>query len=219
MTTTSNSNFNVLILDDDQGHRESLKWHISMTFESSAIFEASTVSEAEKIISEENLDCIVVDYMLPDADGLEFYTDLHKRVPFEKCPPCLMVTNFGDETIAAKAIKLGFYDYLPKDKINTESLKRSIENAISKNKVKIELYLKDIENKELMSQLQSLNEQLRNFVGIVAHDLRNPLGNIQALSEMAKDAETKEELDNCLNYIKDSGDSALINSVRKVSNC
>ena len=52
------------------------------------------------------------------------------------------------------------------------------------------LYFINVTTKELEEQnqvLRSLNEQKNEFLGIAAHDLRNPIGNIQGFSELLEE--------------------------------
>ncbi len=79
----------------------------------------------------ERLDCILLDYNLPDIDGLEL---LEKMSGPDAPPktPIIFLTGQGDETIAVEAMKLGASDYLIKDKVNSDILLRSVHYSISK---------------------------------------------------------------------------------------
>lgn len=83
-------------------------------------------------------DIILLDYRLPDLNGLEFLAQL-ERSPQSSDPylsqccsvPVVMVTDQGSEGIAAQAIKAGAQDYLVKRDITATELHGSIDSAIS----------------------------------------------------------------------------------------
>ncbi|HJQ84523.1 MAG TPA: sigma-54 dependent transcriptional regulator [Candidatus Binatia bacterium] len=80
----------------------------------SAPFEVSTVQSAGaglKHLAEQPVDCILLDYRLPDADGLEGLRRIRQAHPDV---PIVMVTGAGSEEVAVEAIKLGASDYLVK---------------------------------------------------------------------------------------------------------
>jgi signal transduction histidine kinase len=82
------------------------------------------------------------------------------------------------------------------------------------------------QKKKLIQQneaLKSLNEQKSKFLGIAAHDLRNPIGAINSFSEILLDSEDsfpEEERIEFLNLIKDSSQYSLqlLNELLDISN-
>lgn len=64
--------------------------------------------------------------------------------------------------------------------------------------------------REREAQLMQLNQQIKRFVGYVAHDLRNPLGIILNLSRMGKNPKAKpERLREALSRIESPAETAL----------
>ncbi|HUE30103.1 MAG TPA: sigma-54 dependent transcriptional regulator, partial [Verrucomicrobiae bacterium] len=57
------------------------------------------------------VDCVLLDYRLPDADGLECLRAIRQRHPDL---PVVVVTGAGSEEVAVEAMKLGASDYLVK---------------------------------------------------------------------------------------------------------
>src|SRR5579871_2304496 len=103
----------VLIIDDDPADREIYKQ--SLTAGSGLRVEfAESESGAEGIAKAKRWrpDCILLDYHLPDMDGLEV---LAKLAPSEQALfPIIMLTAYGGEVLAVRAMKAGVTDYLPK---------------------------------------------------------------------------------------------------------
>jgi len=57
------------------------------------------------------VDCVLLDYRLPDADGLECLRTIRQRHPDL---PVVLITGAGSEEVAVEAMKLGASDYLVK---------------------------------------------------------------------------------------------------------
>ncbi|MEA5599017.1 PAS domain S-box protein [Rivularia sp. UHCC 0363] len=83
-------------------------------------------------------DAILLDYMLPDMDGLEFLQEL-KDCCHGSIPPVVMLTGGGSEAIAVQAMKYGVKDYLVKGDTTAEILRLTVRNTIEKNFLQQEL--------------------------------------------------------------------------------
>ncbi len=69
-------------------------------------------------------------------------------------------------------------------------------------------YSKEIKDKN--QQLIQLNQEKNEFLGIVAHDLKNPLSNIMTLSEMIIENQIDIEIKEFMEMIKHSADAMFI---------
>jgi light-regulated signal transduction histidine kinase (bacteriophytochrome) len=119
----------VLVVDDSLEDREIYRRYLEQDNKCSyTILEAETGEEGLEL-STQNPDAILLDFMLPDIDGLELLAEL-KAKPALKHLPIILLTGYGDETIAVKAIKSGAQDYLVKGKITSESLRFALDTAI-----------------------------------------------------------------------------------------
>jgi PAS domain S-box-containing protein len=94
-------------------------------------------------------DGILVDFWLPEFDGLEFIEKLKKQTG-NKCPPVVMLGEIEDTTVAVKAIKSGAEDYLIKQKTTPDELRSAVRSAI--------------ENAQLRQRLQDSEERFRTSV-------------------------------------------------------
>ena len=68
-----------------------------------------------------------LDYGLPDGDGLTLVQDVREagiKIPL------IVLTGQGDEQIAVELMKAGASDYITKGKMSSESLSRSLYNAL-----------------------------------------------------------------------------------------
>ena len=74
---------------------------------------------AERILADSSdLHLVVIDYNLPGMNGLQVFDHLRREAEATLLPPFLMLTGAGNEDLAVRAIKAGFYDYLVKDPDN-----------------------------------------------------------------------------------------------------
>ncbi|MVN74989.1 response regulator [Hymenobacter sp. HMF4947] len=77
-------------------------------------------------------DCVLLDYQLPDTDGLRMLGSLQAL-----CPPdtlcVVMVTGRGSETLAVRALHNGALDYLVKQQFDHAMLYKTVAHAIEKN--------------------------------------------------------------------------------------
>lgn len=102
------------------------------------LLEAESVREALELCRTEAIDAILLDYSLPDADGLEFLQALRTQTQGDY-PPAIMVTGEGSEQIAVQAIKLGAEDYLVKRYLTPELLQLTMRSAIANAQARLQL--------------------------------------------------------------------------------
>jgi PAS domain S-box-containing protein len=88
---------------------------------------ARNLSSAKEQISKKKFDLYLIDYKLGKDSGLDFLNFLHEQDPDK---PAIMLTGKGDIRIDQKAINLGAYDYLEKEKLTAGQLERSMRYAL-----------------------------------------------------------------------------------------
>ena len=122
----------ILIIDDDPADREVYKRCLRQSqvweFE---FAEAGGAASGIGMSQSWRPDCTLLDFNLPDMDGIEVLAKLQgdaSRVSF----PVIMLTAFGDEALAVKAMKAGAMDYLPKGQVNADTLRQILTNAIER---------------------------------------------------------------------------------------
>ena len=119
-------------------------------------------------------DCVLVDYLLPDLDGIAFLAALDAELdslPF----PIIMLTGYGNEMIVAEAMRAGAADYLPKDVLSIKSLSRAITNAVEKHRLRLALEEQRRLLERANAELRRRNEEICNFYHMLSHELKTPL--------------------------------------------
>ncbi len=108
----------ILIVDDSESDREAYRRYLSNEFTASyQIIETESGEEGLEKVATISADLILLDYLLPDCNGLEFIEDLKSQT--NHVPPIIMLTGQGSETIAVEAMKRGAKDYLVKGCVNS----------------------------------------------------------------------------------------------------
>lgn len=116
-------------------------------------------------------DCILLDYRLPDMDGIEFLGELTGQVG-PNAMAVVMLTGQGDEIVARDAIKCGAQDYLVKGQLTAEALQDAIFTAVEVCSLR---RMVDRQRR----QLERSNRELERYARVVAHDLEAPLNAIR----------------------------------------
>lgn len=119
-------------------------------------------------------DCVLVDYLLPDLDGIAFLAALNATLitlPF----PIIMLTGYGNEMIVAEAMRAGAADYLPKELLSAKSLGRAVSNAVEKHQLR-----RAVEDQRRLlwrtnAELRRRNEEICTFYHMLSHELKTPL--------------------------------------------
>ena len=101
----------ILIVDDERNIVEALKYNLEK--EGFRILIAFDGAEALKLAGREAIDAIVLDWMLPEIDGLEVCR-LLRQEDRTKPIPILMLTVKSEETDKVLGLEMGVDDYMTK---------------------------------------------------------------------------------------------------------
>ena len=107
----------VLIIDDEEKIRGLLSRIISL--EGYEVFQSQDAKSALKKLEQHNIDVIVSDVKLPDANGVELCAQIKQRYPLCEL---IMLTAHGNIADGVQAIKNGAFDYITKGDDNDRIL-------------------------------------------------------------------------------------------------
>ncbi|MBN1847744.1 MAG: diguanylate cyclase [Deltaproteobacteria bacterium] len=118
----------ILSVEDSGVFFNMIKMYLGKEYKGT-LTQAPSIDEAISILGKESYDLVLLDYMIEDGNGLDFLKLLNKRgVEI----PVIVITGQGDEMVASQMIQAGAYDYLPKEMVRRDSLKKAVNNAIGK---------------------------------------------------------------------------------------
>jgi two-component system chemotaxis response regulator CheY len=106
--------YNVLVVDDSLPMRSVIKKTIKASgFKVGKLFEASNGREALDLLREEWLDLVLIDYNMPDMNGLELISEM-KKDELLKSIPVIMTTVEGSQQRVKEFLEKGAADYIKK---------------------------------------------------------------------------------------------------------
>lgn len=125
----------ILIIDDHSDYRKLIKTFINKLLPGVEIIEYDPVFEGvpDDAFNWSEIDVLLLDYHLSivGTTGLDILHKHHKKTLF---PATIMLTAAGTEEIAIRALKLGIYEYQPKQSLTKDKLKQSIIHAWEEKK-------------------------------------------------------------------------------------
>src|SRR5581483_3131878 len=112
---TNSLGMKVLMVDDSPRDRKLYGLHLQEMF-SLEFTEAGNAATALELCRTAPPDCVLLDYRLPDANGMEFLRSVRGDGEVPEFA-VIMLTGLADEQLALDALKAGAQDYLVKDRI------------------------------------------------------------------------------------------------------
>ena len=214
----------LLVVDDEPAIAASIADQLRGRYR---VLTATGAEEAQALWRSEDVSVILSDQRMPGITGAEL---LSRSADEHEDTTRLLITGYADIEAVVLAVNQGkIYHYLVKPwqagelasvvdkafernrllrdrRVLTEELRRA--NAELEAKVKDRT--RELEEKNRL--LEELNLTKNQFLGMAAHDLRNPSGNIVALAELIMDEEMtmalEERLDT-LGLIRDQAQGML----------
>jgi DNA-binding response OmpR family regulator len=152
--------YRLLVIDDSK--RDTLLLERILQKAEDATFTITHVESANaglEELSAHKYDLVLLDYYLPDMDGIAFLEEKQRR---GFTPPVIMLTAFGQERLPVAALQAGALDYFRKDQVNSGLLAKAIRLAIEKTTEKTSM---QAENQELKAIVARLQQQLKEQQG------------------------------------------------------
>lgn len=189
----------ILVIDDELGPRESLRFLLKSDYE---VQVAETVARGLELLRGQRPDVIVMDIRMPGMNGIEGLREIRK---LDQNVAIIMLTGFGALETAQEAIRHGANDYMKKPfdaSEMREAIRRNLQRAeTSRKRALAERDLAEL-NRRLSDELQ--RKERMASLGLASaelvHDLRNPLqivmGYVQLLGDqLARQTPSEERLD------------------------
>jgi signal transduction histidine kinase len=157
----------LLVVDDSEAEREIIALTLGAAFPGAQVRSVSHPYAGRAMCEEQRFDCVLVDYNMPDMNGLALARELKGGDPHL---PIILITSVGDEMLAAEALRAGISDYIPKSRITADSITRTVGRSMHG-----------------CAQARLIEEQrgeLENFAYALAHDFKQPIRQITTFAQM-----------------------------------
>jgi PAS domain S-box-containing protein len=165
----------VLLVEDDIVDRMACRRALAQVSDYEFVLsEAETGSEGLQLAHTQKPDCILLDYHLPDLNGLEFLAKLADDGGNISIP-VMMLTGADNATIAVAAMRRGARDYLIKDtdRQYLELLPAIIQRLLSERRMLLEKKVTEDKLFQAEAKYRSLVEKIPAIVYIVTLDGTN----------------------------------------------
>lgn len=159
----------VLVIDDSPEDRELYRRYLSDGGEFH-VEDTETLREARQRFQTFAPDCVLVDFNLPDADGMDVIDALRSDHGPKSCA-FIIVTGHGSEELAISSFRSGADDYISKDSMTPTLLQSQIRLAVDRA--------------QLRRERQQHLQDLEHFASVTAHDLKAPLQTIKGYTELS----------------------------------
>jgi two-component system, sensor histidine kinase and response regulator len=155
----------ILLVDDDEVDRMTVQRALKSASFPVQITEAESCADTLSELNQATFDCALLDYRLPDGNGLELVTQIRDR---NIQIPLIVLTGQGDDQIAVELLKAGASDYLAKSKVSPGRLAQVLQNALRVHNAEAAAAIAHQQREELLKQRE-------DFISRLTHDLQTPL--------------------------------------------
>ncbi len=150
--------YQLLVVDDSA--RDFLLLERCLPQAEDATFTITPMSSAQNelaALSSTAYDLVLLDYYLPDTDGLAFLAEMQRR---GLMTPVIMLTAFDQERLPVEALKAGALDCFRKDQVHSRLLGKAIHQAIEKSRMQADATATATRIQELEATVAQLQQQL-----------------------------------------------------------
>jgi CheY-like chemotaxis protein/anti-sigma regulatory factor (Ser/Thr protein kinase) len=151
--------------------------------------------EALEIVERDSPDLILTDLIMPDMDGLELVQQARGRFP---SIPMILMTAFGSEEAAMRALRAGAANYIPKKDLARDLVEtvQQILRVAATDRHRRDL-LRCLEHRESLFYLSNNPRQIAYLIQLVQEDL-DGLGVLDRTGQIRVGVALQEALTNAL---------------------
>ena len=186
-----------LHVDDDPAFAEMVVAFLERDSDRITVDTATNADDGFERLVDGDYDCVVSDYEMPGADGLEFLRQVRTVFP---TIPFILFTGKGSETIASEAVAADVSGYLQKEGTETlELLRNRIENEVDDHRITTSYREYETVIQSLSDPVYVLDERGRftdvneAFLELVGYDEERIIGSGPSLVKTTRGIERAEQ--------------------------
>lgn len=204
----------VVVIDDDRNILELTSLILSRR--GYQVHTAATALEGMEIIAARNPELVLLDYMMPEMDGLSALREMRARFPSTYV---VIFTGKGSEEIAVELMKGGASEYILKPFNNRDLIER-LDNVLHIREIELHNKALQKEHERLLEEIDKWNQELQKRVrektdalqkaqseivqseklaalgylsAGMAHEIRNPLNSISLFVQLMRQSSADPE--------------------------
>jgi phosphoserine phosphatase RsbU/P len=171
----------LLLVEDNPGDARLISEYLRETPHLSAtLHHAGTLADARAFLARRAPDAILLDLELPDSSGLDTLAACLEAAPDAAV---VVLTGIDEESLASRAVNEGAQDYLSKGETSAALLGHTLRYALER---------KRRENDRRRGD-EAVMHARGEVLGVVAHDLRNPLSAIRMYAHLLSETAAEPE--------------------------
>ena len=165
-----------LLVEDNSSHALLIRDELAAVLDGWGLDTAATLAEARRMIAARRYDLYVLDYWLPDGDGLALVREIRQS---DDRVPTLFVTTSASARVAVEAMKLGADDYVVKEEGYLAILPYLVREVLDR-------YRLAEERRALEERLQRAERAatLGYLASGLAHHINNPLATVRTFLQL-----------------------------------
>jgi PAS domain S-box-containing protein len=154
----------ILLIEDNPGDVNLVQIYLREAFPGNhSLVSADRLVKGLASLEKKSFDIVITDLALPDSYGMETFEKV-----LTACPeiPVIVFTGYGDEQFGINAVAQGAADFLSKNQLDSNLLRRSIIYSIERNSLRKQLiaHTKSLEESE--KKYRSLFEESKDAIFI-----------------------------------------------------
>ncbi|EAQ77211.1 ATP-binding response regulator [Blastopirellula marina] len=197
----------VLIVDDNPQDREMVR--LALRSDRTRRYELVEAENGEKGLqtfrqADKPFDLIILDWRLPDMNGVQFVEHLqgsHRIPPV----PVVLLTSSEIPQESSDPLQHGIQEFFLKSMVTSELLSHVANNAMERHRLLVRTIASEIEAEEARNRADAANRAKSHFLATMSHELRNPLTAILGMTELLQEDPKPEDRQQMLEMIAENG--------------